>query len=192
MELCLKLNNCSAGKAEENRCHDYCICKGDSFLHLRVLYNQQPPYCLLFLEAPNSTLITPLYLVGSEQRVRDGEGPWGCWASCGLEWKDTGLGGTGKAWWPPGLTPVFEAGTLLMAVNPKCPSRWGKVVVRPKRLGKQGNTLEKSPLVSASAPSPQSSLGVQKCLPALPCSAFKLRQWSSCHRRLQVFCFKVL
>lgn len=63
MELCLKLNYCSAGKAEENRCHDYCICRGDSFLHLRVLCNQQPPDCILFLEVPNVTLITPVPFV---------------------------------------------------------------------------------------------------------------------------------
>lgn len=38
MELCLTLNYCSAGKAEENRCHDYYICKG------------------IFYPAPQSTL----------------------------------------------------------------------------------------------------------------------------------------
>lgn len=63
MELCLKLNYCSAGKVEENRCHDYCICKGDSLLHLRALCNPQPPHCLLSLEAPNVTSITPVPFV---------------------------------------------------------------------------------------------------------------------------------
>lgn len=63
MELCLKLNYCSAGKVEENCCHDYCICKGDSLLHLRALCNPQPPHCLLSLEAPNVTLITPVPFV---------------------------------------------------------------------------------------------------------------------------------